>query len=196
MNILQQYGSSVVELVVQDCFMDEPALKALLTSNVGNVRVLDVSHNKIAIVKKQSFELQALQVLNLSHNIIIDLPRTFADTDSRVTQLDLSHNLITALYELSLPDDRALVMLDLSHNPLSTFRGDHFFDTFNISRLTAASLRMESSPSHCRMQRLPLDTSTVRCNCGSGLRNVPGCPATLSCDDSDPNATRISHANV
>ena len=183
--LLRQHANTVTELVVRDCGLSSSSMRPLLSTLLPNLRLLDLTHNAIEVIPERTFlpyRTRKLQRLDLSHNAITDLPRSFVSSENFFTQLNLSHNRVTALFELSLPDNKAVVSLDLSSNDIRVLRGDRFFNAFNSSKLGNANLLMTSNPSQCAFYELPTGYWTLHCNCSSGLRNAPGCPASFSCN--------------
>lgn len=94
--------------------------------NPGSLVTLDLSANRIANLKNYMFKnFTSLQVLNLSNNVIDDLPRNvFESQNLRI--LRLSHNLLHAIPFQVFAPMQDLAVLDLSHNYIVTIL-DHFF---------------------------------------------------------------------
>ena len=197
-NVLALVGGTVEELTIRDCFLDPSTLARLLArTQVRSIKIIDLSYNSIQVIAKQTFDLPTLLSLNLSHNSLTELPRTFSESDVIIlSQLDLSYNLLTTLDELSLPNHKALVSLDLSHNQLQTFRGDQILDALNASRLDDVQLKMDNNPSRCAQVQLPTGYWTIQCDCSTGLRDVPGCPSSISCGQGTPDSVVIAATQV
>jgi hypothetical protein len=102
----------------------------------------------------------------------------------------LSYNLLTTLEEHSVPKHNSLINLDLSHNRRRTFRGDRFSNALNVSRPGDIYFNMDNNPSRCALVQLPTGYWTIRCDCDTGLQDVPDCPSNISCEEGNPN-TRV-----
>lgn len=98
-------------------------IKILRSVFLFQVVVLDLSKNNFERIPDLS-AFKNLEVLNLSHNKIINISRnTFRDFD-KLQVLDLSHNRLTEWMDIhreALDKMKQLEVLDLSHNTLGAF---------------------------------------------------------------------------
>lgn len=119
-----------------------------------------------------------LQILNVSHNNIGDLPAGVFSNIPGLRVLDISHNRLTALAD-GLTDLRSLRVLNLSTNALASFQGGAVSSLENLQTLVLSNNSLSSSDtvqfaplvklrnlivSHNRMASvvLPSNTSSLR----------------------------------
>lgn len=94
--------------------------------NPSSLITVDFSANKITNLKNFMFKnFTSLQVMNLSHNEIDDLPRNVFENQNLLI-LRLSHNSLHAIPFQVFAPMQGLRVLDLSHNHIVTIL-DHFF---------------------------------------------------------------------
>ncbi|XP_066485371.1 reticulon-4 receptor-like 2 [Tiliqua scincoides] len=93
------------------------------------LKILLLAHNSIARIWPKAFKsLGFLEKMDLSHNLLVRLPRDFSDDLTSLKDLKLAHNHLVALGFESLQYLENLEKLDLSHNRVTsiergTFRG-------------------------------------------------------------------------
>ncbi|MEH2205256.1 MAG: COR domain-containing protein [Nostoc sp.] len=100
-------------------------LKKIREAKEKQLKRLDLSNDlrtndkeKLTDIPTEVFELEWLEVLNLSHNQLTTLPETITRL-SQLTSLNLSHNQLTTLPE-TITRLQQLTSLDLSYNRLRT----------------------------------------------------------------------------
>ncbi|XP_063431073.1 toll-like receptor 4 [Mytilus trossulus] len=79
-----------------------------------NIVNLDISHNYILKIKSLG-ELRNLKLLNLSHNLLDNVPNIVSKLEN-IEELDLSHNQITNIGKQTLD------WMDIQHSRLGTFK--------------------------------------------------------------------------
>ncbi|CAM6086671.1 unnamed protein product [Calypogeia fissa] len=94
--VTQQYTlSSLQELSITNCGVDNVTFQFLLNYSSQGLNILDFSYNNVTGVVS-AFEnapfIQSLQYLNLSHNALTALPTTWRNTTQTLEVLDLSYN--------------------------------------------------------------------------------------------------------
>ncbi|KAH9503196.1 hypothetical protein Btru_068454 [Bulinus truncatus] len=89
--------------------------------DMGQLRVLDLSHNKIRNISSNAFvNLKYLRKLILSNNRLLRLDLQMFLPNSRLETLDVSHNFILAVNEGNLVNlSRSTLELDVRYNRLS-----------------------------------------------------------------------------
>ena len=110
-------------------------------SKLGNLKVIDLSHNRIDWLPDSFFSLASLSSVNLSHNLITFLPHHFKSAEN-LRRLDLSWNLISQAPHW-LGSLVRCVRICLSGNPLgelqfpptfgNTFRRVRYLEIENTS---------------------------------------------------------------
>ena len=113
-------------------------LEKIQEARENNLELLDLSNYyrfpKLTYIPEEVFELKQIKVLNLSYNKIKQLPESIGNL-SNLTKLDLSKNRLSYLPE-SIGNLSNLTELDLSKNQLS-----HLSESIgNISNLTKLDL--------------------------------------------------------
>jgi len=96
---------------------------------------LDLARNALAELGYEIFKtLGDLRIVDLSHNLLRMVPdHVFAGDD--MEKLDLSHNLLTKIPVSSLKNLAALTLceLDLSHNNIGTIHSMDLSNKFRVS---------------------------------------------------------------
>lgn len=113
---------------------------------------LDVSYNQLRSIP-HDFEIQSLQILNLSHNQLDFLPTSITRC-SKLKSLNLSKNHLTSL-PADLVNLRRLELLDLSENLLCIMPAEV------LERMESATLLITGNPltrpGHCDLQQSSQD---------------------------------------
>ncbi|KAJ8922809.1 hypothetical protein NQ315_007844 [Exocentrus adspersus] len=120
-------------------------------ANPQSLRTLDLSYNNVTLLQEHQFQNYTnLVQLNLSRNLINDLPRDVFNNNQSIRKLCLAHNSLKAIpFQVFAPMNE-LNELDLSYNSLVTFL-DHFFkfnknieilllNNNNITKITSNAL--------------------------------------------------------
>ncbi|VDH89160.1 toll-like receptor 4 [Mytilus galloprovincialis] len=100
--------------------LKETKLYNVLQTNVSifsfcpNIMNLDISHNYIWKIKSIG-ELRNLKLLNLSHNLLDNVPMVVTKLEN-LAELDLSHNQLTTVGK------KTLELIDTQHKKLGTFK--------------------------------------------------------------------------
>ncbi|NET83099.1 MAG: GTPase [Moorea sp. SIO1F2] len=110
---------------------------------IKQIKVLNLSHNKIEELPKYLGNLSNLTWLNLSHNQLSNLPESLGNL-SNLTWLDLSGNQLTKLPE-SLGDISNLISLNLSRNKLINLPG-YLGNFYNLTRLYLSKNKLINLP--------------------------------------------------
>ena len=88
--------------------------------NLENLRHLNLSNNQIKHLNEDLFlKLNQLETLNLSHNLLENLPK-FSPENKRLAILNLSHNQLETLQDFPIELEN-LSHIDLSSNQFTTF---------------------------------------------------------------------------
>lgn len=85
-------------------------------SHYVNLRILDLSRNKLSVIPSEISQLSNLRVLDIKHNALTSLPGGFRKL-RQLRFLDVSGNRLTTLPEDFAEEGSLLSCLDLSHNP-------------------------------------------------------------------------------
>ena len=100
-----------------------------------DLRSLIIPYNKISLIPTLFIKMHWLGKLNISHNLIRDVPAgSFADL-SNLHELDLSFNLISSLETGSFKGLRSLLKLDISNNYLTTISKEQLAHLSSIKHL-------------------------------------------------------------
>ena len=115
-------------------------------SDLADVILLDLAHNKISELPGQEFIFwcSSMQKIDVSHNILTHVPVEIGNIRNHLVLLDLHHNRI-----MSLPDELGLLdkleVLDLSQNNIPVLP-DTFGNLKKLRRLDASQNRLEMLP--------------------------------------------------
>lgn len=123
------YGDSLNVSRLQQLRWAESALKDIskVLINPENLEILDLGGNEIVYLQNYQFQnFTKLKFLNLSNNLIYDLPRNCCYGLDLLEELYLSGNRLHAIPFQVFAPLYNLKILDLSHNFMVTFL-DHFF---------------------------------------------------------------------
>lgn len=113
----------IEELYLSNCGIQDIA--SFYIKNVKQLKILDVSNNKIQFILKTLFEKYSLASLNLSNNEIQYIqPNTF-EGYTQLESLDLHHNQLRSFKGETLLGVKTLKILDLSDNELLEFDLDY-----------------------------------------------------------------------
>ncbi|XP_072383143.1 uncharacterized protein [Diabrotica undecimpunctata] len=136
--------------------------------NPQNLQILDLSFNNLTVLEDYQFRNYTnLVKVNISFNIIDDLPRDVFKSHTSTEVLCLNHNNLKAIPFQVFSPLEGLRELDLSHNKLVTFL-DHFFkfnkyievlllNNNNLTKITSNSLADLTD-----LKRLDLSTNSLQ----------------------------------
>ncbi|KAK5888474.1 hypothetical protein CesoFtcFv8_014566 [Champsocephalus esox] len=112
-------------------------LPAFLLLHLHNLRVLDLSQNKIRDVKRETFSGPAkLEILKLNNNLISNLTSDLFHNVSQLEELHMEGNNISELADDSFSVLTKLKVLNLRGNLLTSFSGKLFgFNAPNLKEL-------------------------------------------------------------
>ncbi|XP_029309264.1 carboxypeptidase N subunit 2 [Cottoperca gobio] len=119
-------------------------LPAFLLLNLHNLRVLDLSQNKLEDVKRETFSGPAgLEILKMNNNLISNLTSDTFHNISQLIELHLEGNKISELVEHIFCVLTNLKVLNLRGNLLTTFSDEVFgFDVSNLKELNLKGNRL------------------------------------------------------
>ncbi|XP_056356822.1 PH domain leucine-rich repeat-containing protein phosphatase 2 isoform X2 [Oenanthe melanoleuca] len=112
----------------------------------GLLTCLELSHNQLQCVPDWACEAKKLEVLDLSYNLLLELPSRILRSLS-LRKLMVGHNRLQRLPPLL--EHIPLEVLDLQHNLLTKLPETLFVKALNLRYLNASANSLESLPSAC-----------------------------------------------
>uniref|UniRef100_A0A8C0FL09 PH domain leucine-rich repeat-containing protein phosphatase 2 n=1 Tax=Bubo bubo TaxID=30461 RepID=A0A8C0FL09_BUBBB len=114
----------------------------------GQLTCLELSHNQLQCVPDWACEAKKLEVLDVSYNLLVELPsRLFCTGSLSLRKLMVGHNRLQSLPPLV--EHIPLEVLDLQHNLLTKLPEMLFVKALNLRYLNASANSLESLPSAC-----------------------------------------------
>ncbi|XP_016156657.1 PREDICTED: PH domain leucine-rich repeat-containing protein phosphatase 2 isoform X2 [Ficedula albicollis] len=112
----------------------------------GLLTCLELAHNQLQCVPDWACEAKKLEVLDLSYNLLLELPSRILRSLS-LRKLMVGHNRLQSLPPLL--EHIPLEVLDLQHNLLTKLPETLFVKALNLRYLNASANSLESLPSAC-----------------------------------------------
>ncbi|XP_066449932.1 platelet glycoprotein Ib alpha chain isoform X2 [Eleutherodactylus coqui] len=106
---------------------------------------LNLANNTLKTLPKVS-QLPSLTILQLSNNLISNIPDNAFKGLKKLTRLELQHNQIYSLHEEVFEDLRSLIRLDLSHNQLWMLPDHLLSNVENLEILYLSGNRLTNIP--------------------------------------------------
>ncbi|XP_041340678.1 PH domain leucine-rich repeat-containing protein phosphatase 2 isoform X2 [Pyrgilauda ruficollis] len=112
----------------------------------GLLTCLELSHNQLQCVPDWACEAKKLEVLDVSYNLLLELPSRILRSLS-LRKLMVGHNRLQSLPPLL--EHIPLEVLDLQHNLLAKLPETLFVKALNLRYLNASANSLESLPTTC-----------------------------------------------
>ncbi|POI34732.1 hypothetical protein CIB84_001515 [Bambusicola thoracicus] len=133
------------------------SLRALFASNncltsvsvypvPGQLTCLELAHNQMQCVPDWACEAKKLEILDMSYNLLVELPSRILSSLS-LRKLTVGHNNLQSLPPLL--EHIPMEVLDLQHNLLTKLPETLFVKALNLRYLNASANSLESLPSAC-----------------------------------------------
>ena len=151
-------------------------------------------YNKISLIPTLFIKLHWLGKLNISHNLIKDVPDgSFSDL-SNLYELDLSFNFISSLETDSFKGLRSLLKLDISNNYLTTISKEQLAHLSNIKHLIISEnnfgeVELDAFDSIQSLKILNSDEFRFCCIAEQAEQCTPEADEFSSCEDLMANYT-------
>ena len=151
-------------------------------------------YNKISLITGLFIRLHWLGRLNISHNMIKDIPDgSFVDL-SNLYELDLSFNLISSLRRNSFKGLKSLIKLDISNNLLTTVSKEQLVHLSNLKHLIILNniigeVELDAFDSITTLSELNSDEFRFCCIAKQTDKCTPEADEFSSCEDLMANYT-------
>ena len=158
------------------------------------LRSIIMPHNKVSLIFGLFSKLHWLGRLNISHNLIEEIPDgSFTDL-SNLYELDLSFNFISSLRRYSFKGLKSLVKLDISSNLLKTMSKEQLAYLTSIKLLIISSniigkVELDAFDSISTLEELNSDEFRFCCIAKQADKCTPEPDEFSSCEDLMANYT-------
>uniref|UniRef100_A0A8C9LC24 PH domain leucine-rich repeat-containing protein phosphatase 2 n=1 Tax=Pavo cristatus TaxID=9049 RepID=A0A8C9LC24_PAVCR len=112
----------------------------------GQLTCLELAHNQLQCVPDWACEAKKLEILDMSYNLLVELPSRILSSLS-LRKLTVGHNNLQSLPPLL--EHIPMEVLDLQHNLLTKLPEMLFVKALNLRYLNASANSLESLPSAC-----------------------------------------------
>ena len=137
-------------------------------SSLKNLQTLDLNRNKLQTVHWKTFHpLTQLKLLNLSHNMLHDLPENIFEGLEKLEELSLGFNQLHVIPFQLFASIKYLQLLDLSHNAISCLPNESFQPNHNLITLflqgnLLAELTTQTFDGLSNLKTLDLSNNSLR----------------------------------
>lgn len=120
---------------------------------------LNLSHNQLHTIASGAFVLPALQVIDLSHNAMVEVEQHLFDTSPALSTIKFSHNKISRLLDGTFSHLVDIPLIDFSHNAIMGIE-DNTLVGINTSFLDLGFNNLRKVP-NLALRKLTLVTTLV-----------------------------------
>jgi len=120
---------------------------------------LNLSHNQLHTIASGAFVLPALQVIDLSHNAMVEVEQHLFDTSPSLSTIKFSHNKISRLLDGTFSHLVDIPLIDFSHNAIMGIE-DNTLVGINTSFLDLGFNNLRKVP-NLALRKLTLVTTLV-----------------------------------